>query len=163
MKIQDRQNGPPKSFCWTCFLHFSFKKSTVTNIEINGQRGVLRNSSSGLYQAHSLSYSFVSSNCYNLVCNIIIACCESGLTRKNWLATHLVSKLYYKFASERLIHIMEWNHTSCINVCKRERFPRHWDVIHFPNHIWKTPCSICRYLIGLQSMKKIWSKEKDWI
>ena len=27
MKVQDRQNGPSKYFCWTCFLYFSFKTS----------------------------------------------------------------------------------------------------------------------------------------
>ena len=27
MKVQDKQNSSSKLFCWTCFLHFSFKTS----------------------------------------------------------------------------------------------------------------------------------------
>ena len=55
------------------FLIFHLKHHHVANINIDGRGGIVRNSSQGLYHAHSLSDSFISSSCYNLDCSITMA------------------------------------------------------------------------------------------
>ena len=40
-----------------------------------------------------------------------------------------------------------------------ERFLKHGYFIHFPNHIWRVPCSISWYIIDLKTMKIFCSKE----